>query len=1014
MVKVVNTQSGNFVREEKAFLAKRALEKMRERSEEEYAAALAQRASLGYADLNITPINTDFVFLVPAERAKSLRTGVFFRRGRTIYAAIVDPNNSKAKIYIEELAKENGWTVIWYIVSQSSMDRLLQRYDRITLFDSLDKMKVRLSESDFDSFQKRFSEIFALKKDVLSMSVSETFSLIVGGAVSLEASDIHLEPQEKQVRLRYRLDGVLQDVGMIPKESYQYVISRVKMLSKMKLNVRKSAQDGRFSFTIASEKEGVNSRKIDIRASILPSRHGETIVMRVLEQKNVFLEMTDLGLRGSAYEGLREEIQKTSGMIITTGPTGSGKTTLLYSILNQLNRSDVKIITIEDPVEYEVANVSQTNVSKENGYTFATGLRAIVRQDPDIVLVGEIRDEETADVAVQSSLTGHLVLSTLHTNSAAGSIPRLLNLGVKPSLIPSSANAFVAQRLVRRLCDHCKEAYVPAKRTLEIIAKLLALISPKAKLSVPDELETLYRSKGCEKCNYTGYKGRVGIFEVLFMTETISKLTETMASESEILMTALEEGMVTMTQDGILKAVEGITSMEEVWRVSGQMPFLEGVYEKLMARQIGNALFVSQEMMEKVQSVSVVEAFDAFLSEEPAEEKLAFIIAYALELGCEDIHIEPEEEMVAVRFRIDGVLQPVAHIATRHYPAFLGKVKLLSGLKTEEQAGLQDSRFTIDKETEGGKKESVDVRVSIILGGYGETAVLRLLNIGAQAKSFASLGMRKETQDALEAAIKIPNGIILTTGPTGSGKSTTLYSILSKLNEPNRKIMTVEDPIEYRMSGVLQTQVNESKGYTFSTALRSLLRQNPEIILVGEVRDEETAQIAVQSSLTGHLVFSTLHTNDAPSAVQRLINMHISTRDLAGSLSFIMAQRLVRLLCSCKMQRPITEEERREMKAIYAPYARAAGKALPDMERVYEPKGCEKCRGTGYSGMAMISEGMNMKNPAIQTAILENASLSELQRIAVENGMVPMVVDGIDKVLSGETSLEEIRRVTEL
>lgn len=1017
MVQVTKNTKSDFFREEKNFLTEHTLKKMREKSEEEYAMALSQTANLPYVDLNILPLNTDFVRLIPEKIATQYQTGSFLRKGRVLYAVLTQLDNKDAKKVVQNIADENGWTVSWFIVSESSLQRLHERYKNFSLFESLERMKLELSEDDFISFQKQFTELFALKKNVLDMSTTEIFSLVIAGAVSLRASDVHFEPQEEGVRMRYRLDGVLQDVGRLPFESYSYIISRVKMMGKMKLNIRRSSQDGHFSVTVKSKEGDEKTKRIDVRASILPSRFGETIVMRLLEQGSVFIAMEDLGLRGHAYEQLQEELKKTTGMIVTTGPTGSGKTTLLYSILSQLNEPGVKIITIEDPVEYEMKNISQTNISLENGYTFSSGLRSIVRQDPDIILVGEMRDEDTAEIAVQSSLTGHLVLTTLHTNSSAGSVPRLINLGIKPDIIPSAVNAFVAQRLVRRVCPHCSEEYIPAEKTSEMLMKILSLISPKAKITIPQKIEKLRRAKGCSHCNYTGYKGRIGIFEVMFMTENVDALVKRMASEDEITSVAIEDGMITMTQDGILKAVEGITSMEEVWRVGGQFKFLEEVYEKLMSRYLGSSLFIAHTITENFKKIALnITEFQEYTKKFSEEEILQVIMGYALFLGAEDVHIEPEEDNVNIRFRIDGVLQSVMKIPSIRYPNLLGRIKLLSNIKTEEQAGLRDSRFTLKWEPEElGNTESVDVRVSIILGGYGETSVLRLLNIGAQSRELSFLGMREETKLRLEDAIRIPNGIILTTGPTGSGKSTTLYSILTKMNQPDKKIMTVEDPIEYRINGVLQTQTDESKGYGFSNALRSLLRQNPDIILVGEIRDEETAQMAVKSSLTGHLVFSTLHTNNAPSAIQRLVNMGISPNDLVTSVNFIMAQRLLRSLCDCKKKRPATEDEQKEMKYFYTEYNKKAGKEdMPDFSFLYESVGCQQCRGIGYKGMSMISEGIDVKNAVLSKVILDGGSGMDVQNVAIEQGMIPMVIDGIDKALVGITSLEEVRRVTEL
>ena len=432
-------------------------------------------------------------------------------------------------------------------------------------------MKLSLSGSDLEKFEQEFKDILELKERIDEIPTTQVINVIMAGAVKMGASDIHLETQETATRLRYRIDGVLQDIGNIPTKNYNSILSRIKMMGEMKINIRDIAQDGHFSVDLD------DGGRIDIRINIIPGNFGESITMRLLNKEDATISIEALGMRDITYEKIKKQLTRPHGMILTTGPTGSGKTTSLYAFVNTVNTPNVKIITIEDPIEYQINGILQTQVSNNKDYSFGQGLRAIVRQDPDVILVGEIRDEETASVAIDAALTGHLVFSTLHTNNAPASIPRLIEMGIKPSLISSAANCFIAQRLLRKICPHCRKKYEPAKETLVMINKILSSISPKSKIKVPKETKYLYRAVGCIKCKHIGYKGRIGIFEVLIVSEKIKDLILDMEGELEINQQAVEEGMITMTQDGILKAAEGETSMEEVWRVVGQVDFPEDI-----------------------------------------------------------------------------------------------------------------------------------------------------------------------------------------------------------------------------------------------------------------------------------------------------------------------------------------------------------------------------------------------------------------------------------------------------
>ena len=991
---------------DKDVAAGKILQHMRGESEEEQAAQLASEYDLAYVDLNIFPVGADDMRAIDEAQSREFNICVFQKAGKELRIGIVDPTNKKTLDYVESLKNENGWVIHLYIISNASLEKIWKRYAEIPLLENLEALQISLSGEDLEKFEKEFGSMLDLKNRIREIPTTQIISIIMAGAVKMKASDVHFEPQEEEVRMRFRIDGILQDVGKFPNDTYHFILSRIKMMGKMKINIRDIAQDGHCSVDM-------ENGKINVRTNIIPGSHGESVVMRLLSQADIMLSVEDLGLRGLAFENVQKEIAKPHGMILTTGPTGSGKTTTLYALVNKLNTAGVKIITIEDPIEYEVKNISQTQVANDRNYTFAEGLRAVVRQDPDVILVGEIRDDETADISVNAALTGHLVLSTLHTNNAPASIPRFIELGVKPNLIAPSVNCFIALRLVRKLCQHCKEEYVPARETSDSVKKILAIISPKAKIEIPKNIEKLYRPVGCEKCHGLGFKGRIGIFEVLTITENIEKLILEMGGEREIAQTALEDGMITMAQDGILKAIEGLTSMEEVWRATGRTEFLEEIYEKLMSQSMSRTIDITQEDMLLVsQNLEPVESLKNLIEKSNQKNSAKYIFASSLLLNVGDIHIEPEEKSVKIRYRMDGILQTIAEIPLNEYPSLLGSIKFLSGFSTEVRGGVTDSRFSISLDKPFGNitDTKVDVRVSIILGGYGETVVMRLLNKSSVALDLEKLGIRKENLEKIINETKKPNGIFLTTGPTGSGKTTTLYSALKVLNNPEVKIITVEDPIEYQLDGILQTSVDDKEGYTFPTALRALLRQNPDIMMIGEIRDEETANIAVQAALTGHSILSTLHTNDAAGGVQRLVNMGVRSDDLATAVNALMAQRLVRKLCDCKVEREMASDEIVKIKKILTNVSEKSGILIPEIEKVFEAKGCEKCNNIGYKGRTTISEVLVIDRE-IEELITQNASSSQIREKAMENGMISMEQDGMLKVLEGETSLDEVERV---
>ncbi|MBI2627055.1 MAG: Flp pilus assembly complex ATPase component TadA [Parcubacteria group bacterium] len=447
-------------------------------------------------------------------------------------------------------------------MSKRGLDRALEGYKELKEFEKVKLGIVKISEGNISSVQKDIQNIQDIRKKLGKVTITELIEVLLAGALKIEASDIHFEPEEKSIRLRYRVDGILQDIMDVELQNYVQILNRLKIVSGLKINIHEAPQDGRFTIRM----EDVD---IEIRVSILPGGYGENIVMRILDPRTIKQGIEELGMRQDLLEEMKKQLKKTTGAILTTGPTGSGKTTTLYAFLQYVNEEGTKIITIEDPIEYHIKGISQTQTEPEKGYTFANGLRAIVRQDPDVVLIGEIRDVETAEIALHAALTGHLVFSTLHTNDSAGTIPRLIDLGVKPQIIAPALNVAMAQRLIRQLCKECKKIDKPTAEQLQRIKIALASLPKKVSTKKMEDNLKIFNPVGCNKCNNTGYKGRIGIFEAFIINDDIEKLILGSPAISEVRELAIKNGMVTMLQDGYLKVLEGITDMVEVERVTG-------------------------------------------------------------------------------------------------------------------------------------------------------------------------------------------------------------------------------------------------------------------------------------------------------------------------------------------------------------------------------------------------------------------------------------------------------------
>jgi type II secretory ATPase GspE/PulE/Tfp pilus assembly ATPase PilB-like protein len=521
----------------------------------------AATIGLPYISLKGFPISPDALRLIPEEQARDLRVLCFFFNGPQLRIGAVNPNTPEIKELVFQLGERHKTNASLYQISDESF------VAGIELFKALPKIipivkGVQIHAEELEKYQSQMQTTADIQKVIAKANVTDILSIVIAAAVKLNSSDIHIEAEEKGIMVRFRVDGVLQDVATVDVHEWKKIINRIKLIASLKLNITDIPQDGRF--TIFQK-----DKKIDVRTSTIPTAWGESVVMRVLNPDSIQLNFEDLGFRPAALKRLLPEIEKPNGMILTTGPTGSGKTTTLYAILGKLNEPGVKIITLEDPVEYRLEGINQSQIDHSKDYTFSKGLRSILRQDPDIVMVGEIRDLETADAAIQAALTGHLLLSTIHTNDAAGAVPRFLSMGVKPFLLAPALTVAMGQRLLRKLCKECKQPDTVDADTLAKVNEHLNAITPASGETIPTE-RNFWKAVGCDKCNNTGYKGRVGAYEILIKNKKIEEfILSGEVSEYKMREVAAEQGMIDMAQDGLLKALEGMTTIDEVKRIVG-------------------------------------------------------------------------------------------------------------------------------------------------------------------------------------------------------------------------------------------------------------------------------------------------------------------------------------------------------------------------------------------------------------------------------------------------------------
>lgn len=542
---------------------KRKLNELHKREEEELVQLLSAKYGTEYIDLTAVPINTDALRLIDEKTSRQYKVVAFALVDKKIKLATRNPEEQKIVEIIDEM-KSKGYEAHLHICSTASLEKAWNAYKDLSFAYESKAGSLEIASDEISAIidkARSLPDIISILENTLSMKksyrVSRILETILAGALATNASDVHIEPEETYIRLRYRLDGVLVKLMDFDSDTYSLLLSRIKLLSGLKLNIKKDSQDGRFSVHI-------KDTDIEIRTSILPGAYNESIVLRILNPKSIGVPMEELGIPDKLLKVIQNEISKPNGMLLTTGPTGSGKTTTLYAFLKKVHDPSVKIITIEDPIEYHLPGIVQTQTN-DKGYTFLDGLRSALRQDPDIIMVGEIRDSETASIAINSSLTGHLVFSTLHTNSAAGAFPRLIDLGINSKIMSSAINIVLAQRLLRKLCDNCKKPIQIEGKVKSEIDSVLETIFDKSE--IPAIPSNIFEAYGCDKCNQTGYKGRIGIYEGIKMSPEVNAVIEMNPNEEEVEKAAASQGILTMKQDGVIKILKGITTMDELERV---------------------------------------------------------------------------------------------------------------------------------------------------------------------------------------------------------------------------------------------------------------------------------------------------------------------------------------------------------------------------------------------------------------------------------------------------------------
>lgn len=580
--KLIDDQSLRAAKQEADTKGKTLIEVLVQRkliTDEDSTKIIALTSGIPYVDLKNQEIDQKILQLLPRDVANTYMAVPFATRNNKLAVAMVDPQNLQA---VDFISRKTGYSLETYMTTKQQIDAVLGNYTEglgaevaqvLNQADATQKeVTAAAAKQDKKTFKDTAKEVENLVQDA---PITRALNAILEYAINSKASDIHIEPREQELKIRFRIDGILQDAMTLPKTTEPPLISRIKILSNLKIDEHRIPQDGQAQYR-------VGEHEVDLRIAIAPITHGEQVVIRLLDKSESLMTLDKLGFRGRSLRLIEQGMKKPHGMILSTGPTGSGKSTTLYAVIQEIKDVAINIVTLEDPVEYKMDGINQIQVNTAVGLTFASGLRSILRQDPNVIMVGEIRDHETADLAVQASLTGHVVLSTLHTNSASGVLPRMLDMEIEPFLIASTINTVIGQRLVRVVCDNCKKPFESSEAATQMINRSLGAVLPKSEAEAAAKAEelgydnlpiynekayTLYKGEGCSQCT-DGYKGRTGIYEVFEMNTAMEKLLLSHATTADIQKQAQADGMLTMQQDGILKVLMGVTTIEEVSRVA--------------------------------------------------------------------------------------------------------------------------------------------------------------------------------------------------------------------------------------------------------------------------------------------------------------------------------------------------------------------------------------------------------------------------------------------------------------
>ncbi len=825
--------------------------------------ALAIRLNMKHLDIASTKVNLDATALIPVNLAEKYCMLAIDEAGDVLTVVVNDPMNFFA---IEDIKQLTGRQLNICLCESEPLQKAIHYYYSEVAAQKAARTANTLANERQDDLRELTVEDGDDETPIINLLNS-----LLKRAYSVNSSDIHIEPFEDKSIVRMRIDGAMVDYVTLQKGLHASLIARIKIISELDIAERRVPQDGHFRVNIEGQ-------YINIRVSVLPTVFGEKAVLRLLAGNSAIQHADSFGMEEHDYERFRAMLESPHGIIYLTGPTGSGKTTTLYMVLDEMAKRSVNISTIEDPVEKNIKKINQTQVNNVAGMTFEVGLRALLRQDPDIIMVGETRDSETASISVRSAITGHLVFSTLHTNDATSSIVRLIDMGVEPYLVANSMVGTVAQRLMRRICPECGQEVEASEEECRLLGVPLGTKIKKA--------------HGCAKCNFTGYSGRIAIHEILTVDSNVRKMITDGVSMDAITDYAVrKQGMHLLRDSAVKKVLEQVTTIEELRKVAyySDAPSDTDAATIQSAATLAPAAAIPAKTPAATQTVAVQQQIieDPYAGIGPARIHIEDIIAKAKECGCSDIHITAAKPLM---MRINGSLQETSEQYTKEEITAMLLEMCDADMRRHLLAG-EDLDFAV--QTKDGQR----TRVNVFRDMGSLAATIRLLN--STIPTLESLGL----PPVLGEIVKQPRGLILVTGPTGSGKSTTLAAMIDSINETRPDhIITIEDPVEYvyvkKQALVHQREVGRDVG-SFAAALRSALREDPDIILVGEMRDYETISAALTAAETGHLVLSTLHTTGAAATIDRIIDAcpngsqnQVRTQ-LAGVLNAVVTQCLI-------------------------------------------------------------------------------------------------------------------------